>query len=114
MNIKQKLFAALVAMSALMPLAMLPGQAHAQQYNQSQATPLIEGFNVDEVSRLTPGTELNFGLYGTPGGLATLRIEGATRNLILVEVEAGLYEVPTRSAAATRLQPAVQSLPICA
>jgi len=92
MKITQKLFAIVVAMSALMPLALLPSQAHAQQYNQSQATPRIEGFNVDEVRRLDPGAELNFDIYGTPGGLATLRIEGATRNLILVETEAGVYE----------------------
>lgn len=92
MKITQKLFAVVVSMSALMPLLLLPNQAHAQQYNQSQATPRIEGFNVDEVSRLNPGAELNFTIYGTPGGLATLRIEGATRNLILVEVEAGVYE----------------------
>lgn len=92
MKITQKLFAVVVAMSALMPLLLLPNQAHAQQYNQSQATPRIEGFNVDEVNRLDPGAELNFTIYGTPGGLATLRIEGATRNLILVEVEAGVYE----------------------
>lgn len=92
MKITQKFFAAVVAISALMPLALLSGQAHAQQYNQSQATPRIEGFNVDEVRRLAPGVELNFDLYGTPGGLATLRIAGATRNLTLVEVEAGRYE----------------------
>ena len=92
MKMSQKLFAVVVAMAALMPLSLLPVQAHAQQYNPSQATPRIEGFNVDEVRRLTPGAELNFGIYGTPGGLATLRIQGATRNLTLVETEAGLYE----------------------
>ena len=92
MKITQKLFAGIVAMSVLMPLALLPSHAHAQQYNQPQATPRIEGFNVDEVRRLTPGVELNFSIYGTPGGQATLRIAGATRNLNLVEVEAGLYE----------------------
>lgn len=92
MNMSQKLFAAVVAMSAVMPLALQPVEAHAQQYSQSQATPRIEGFNVDEVRRLSPGAELDFALYGTPGGLASLRIEGATRNLILVETEAGLYE----------------------
>ncbi|MHB9102667.1 MAG: glycine zipper 2TM domain-containing protein, partial [Sulfuricella sp.] len=52
----------------------------------------IEGFNVDEVRRLAPGVELDFTIYGTPGGLATLRIAGATRNLILAEVDAGQYE----------------------
>jgi outer membrane lipoprotein SlyB len=92
MKIMQKFFAGVLAMSALMPLAILPGQAHAQQYNTSQATPRIEGFNVDEVRRLTPGVELNFGIYGTPGGVATLRIAGATRNLNLLEIEAGQYE----------------------
>ena len=92
MKIMQKFLAIVVAMSALMPLALLPSQAHAQQYNQSQATPRIEGFNVDEVRRLAPGVELDFTIYGTPGGLATLRIAGATRNLILAEVEAGQYE----------------------
>lgn len=92
MKIMQKLFAVVAAMSALMPLALLPSQAHAQQYNQSQATPRIEGFNVTEVRRLAPGVELDFAIYGTPGGQATLRIEGATRNLTLVEVEAGQYE----------------------
>lgn len=92
MNMSQKIFAAVVAMSAVMPLALQPVEAHAQQYRQSQATPRIEGFNVDEVRRLSPGAELDFALYGTPGGLASLRIEGATRNLILVETEAGLYE----------------------
>lgn len=92
MKITHKFLAGVIAMSALMPLSLLPIQAQAQQYNQSQATPRIEGFNVDEVRRLTPGAELNFGLYGTPGGQAALRIEGATRNLILVETEAGVYE----------------------
>jgi outer membrane lipoprotein SlyB len=92
MKITQKFLAGVVAISVLMPLTLLPGHAFAQQYNASQVTPRIEGFNVDEVRRLAPGVELNFGIYGTPGGLATLRIDGATRNLTMVEVEAGQYE----------------------
>lgn len=92
MKMSQKFLAGVVTISTLMPLALLPGQAHAQQYNTSQATPRIEGFNVDEVRRLAPGVELNFSIYGTPGGLASLRIAGAARNLTLVEVEAGQYE----------------------
>jgi outer membrane lipoprotein SlyB len=44
------------------------------------------------VRRLAPGAELNFTVYGTPGGTATLRIAGAQRNLNLYEVEAGQYE----------------------
>jgi outer membrane lipoprotein SlyB len=92
MKISHKFFAGTLAMSALMPLALLPGQAYAQHYNAPQATPRIDGFNVDEVPRLTPGTELNFALYGTPGGLASLRIAGARHNLPLVESESGQYE----------------------
>jgi outer membrane lipoprotein SlyB len=92
MKTMQKFMASMLAMAALLPLAMLPGQAHSQPYNPSQLTPRIEGFNVDEVPRLRPGIELNFSIIGTPGGLATLRIEGATRNLTLLEVEAGQYE----------------------
>jgi outer membrane lipoprotein SlyB len=92
MKISQIFFTGVVAVAALIPLALLPIQAHAQQYNQSQAAPRIEGFNVDEVRRLTPGAELDFAIYGTPGGQASLRIEGATHNLALVETEAGLYE----------------------
>jgi outer membrane lipoprotein SlyB len=92
MNIAQKFFATIAAIIALMPLALLPVPAQAQQYNGSQAMPRIAGFQVDEVRRLAPGVELNFGIAGTPGGLATLRIAGATRNLTLVEIEAGRYE----------------------
>lgn len=92
MKITRKLAAGLLAMSALLPLALVAGQPYAQQYSQAQATPRIEGFNVDEVRHLTPGAELNFGIYGTPGGQASLRIDGATRNLVLVETEPGQYE----------------------
>lgn len=95
MKIMQNVFASVIAIASLMPLALLPNMAHAQQYNSttmSQATPRIEGFYVDEVRRLSPGAELNFDIYGTPGGLATLHIAGATRNLTLVETEAGQYE----------------------
>lgn len=92
MNMSQKFLAGTVALSTLLPLALLSDQAHAQQYNASQTAPRIDGFNVDEVRRLAPGAELNFDMYGTPGGLATLRIAGATRNLTLIEVEAGQYE----------------------
>ncbi|MDY7536846.1 glycine zipper 2TM domain-containing protein [Undibacterium sp. RTI2.1] len=96
MKITKKIIASTLAISAFMPLLapllMLSGEVQAQQYNTSQMTPRIDGFNVDEVRRLAPGVELNFGIYGTPGGLATLRIAGATRNLTLIEVEAGQYE----------------------
>ncbi|MDL2357668.1 MAG: glycine zipper 2TM domain-containing protein [Pseudomonadota bacterium] len=53
---------------------------------------MIRGFNVDEVRRLAPGVELNFDVYGTPGGRVYLQIAGAMRNLQLTETEPGQYE----------------------
>lgn len=79
-------------MLPLFSLGLITSEANAQQYNIPASTPRIDGFNVDEVPHLTPGTELIFSLYGTPGGTATLGIAGAQRNLNLNEVEAGRYE----------------------
>lgn len=84
--------ASALAMSALMPLLLTPSMAFAQQYGAAQGMPRIEDFNVDEVQRVRPGAELNFDLNGTPGGTAALRIDGATRNVTMVETEAGHYE----------------------
>ncbi len=74
-------------------LATAPAQA--QQYNAPSGNayiPVIRGFNVDEVRRLVPGAELNFDVYGTPGGRVFLQIAGANRNLQLTETEPGQYE----------------------
>ena len=92
MKMSQKLMAGLLTISALLPLTMLPAPVYAQQLNKSQVTPRIEGFNVDEVRRLTPGVGLDFTIYGTSGGIATLRIAGATRYLELIEMGPGQYE----------------------
>jgi hypothetical protein len=91
-KIYQKCLIGLFALLPLLSLGLATSKANAQQYNSNAATPKIYGFNVDEVQRLAPGTELNFSIYGTPGATATLRIEGAQRNLNLYEVEAGHYD----------------------
>ena len=54
MKITLKIFAVIAVISALMLLALQLFQAQAQSFDQSPATPRIEGFNVDEVRRLTP------------------------------------------------------------
>lgn len=98
-NIKTKTIigAALVATMPLFSLILaLPAQAqqYNNQYNNNAASynPVIRGFDVEEVRALRPGVELNFNLYGTPGGRATLSIAGANRNLNLTETEPGQYE----------------------
>jgi outer membrane lipoprotein SlyB len=93
MNITRKtLCAALVAVVPMLSMTLAAAPAQAQQYSRDSAGPSIRGFNVDEVRRLQPGAELNFDLFGTPGGTATLRIQGANRNLTLTETEPGQYE----------------------
>ena len=92
MVFRKLLQAAFAAVIGLGPVVTGSIAAHAQQYQTNRAYgPVINGFNVEEVRRLTPGVELHFDLYGSPGGIATLRIDGATRNLNLTEVEPGQY-----------------------
>jgi outer membrane lipoprotein SlyB len=89
---RHTLAAAVVAALPLLSVTV-PAPAHAQNHPRAAAlAPRIEGFNIDEVRRLGPGTELNFDLYGTPRGDATLRIDGATRNLHLTETGPGTYQ----------------------
>ena len=99
-------FAALPLASMTM-VAPAQAQSQSQQYNRGDAPrgPAIRGFNVDEVRRLAPGTELNFDLYGSPGGSATIRIDGATRNLTLSETEPGQYEGTYTISSRDRIQP---------
>jgi outer membrane lipoprotein SlyB len=96
MSHQKRLLATLLA--AAMPLlAMTAVSAHAQAQQYSTPAergyqPVIRGFNVDEVGRLAPGVELNFDLYGTPGGRVYLQIAGAARGVQLNETEPGVYQ----------------------
>jgi outer membrane lipoprotein SlyB len=92
---QQKILAGLVAVIPLFSMTLAAAPAQAQQYNTPAGEayrPVIRGFNVDEVRRLVPGAELNFDVYGTPGGRVYLQIAGANRNLQLTETEPGQYE----------------------
>jgi outer membrane lipoprotein SlyB len=90
-NPRHKLAAAVVAALPLLSVTV-PATVQAQDHPRAaRLEPHITGFNVDEVPALRPGTELNFELYGTPGGYATLRIDGATRNVNLTETSPGTY-----------------------
>jgi outer membrane lipoprotein SlyB len=92
MPIRQKALSALLALAACLPLLTAPGAAFAQRTAAVVAAPRISGFDVEQAKALVPGTELDFTLYGTPGGVATIGIEGATGRFLLEEVEPGVYE----------------------
>jgi outer membrane lipoprotein SlyB len=89
---RQTLAAAVVAALPLFT-ATVPVPVQAQEHPRArQLEPRIEGFNVNELRRIEPGAELNFEVFGTPGGNASVRIDGATRNLHLTEVRPGTYQ----------------------
>ena len=90
----QKLITGLMAAVPLFSMSLVSAPAQAQQYATTTVVeaPRIRGFEVDEVRRLVPGTELAFTLYGTPGARANLNIRGANRNLALTETDPGQYE----------------------
>lgn len=89
----RKMLSGLFAMLVLLPLMFATGAARAQSYEYATAisAPRIGGFDVEQVRQLIAGAELNFTLYGTPGGIAIISIPGATGRLLLEEVETGLY-----------------------
>jgi uncharacterized protein YcfJ len=52
----------------------------------------IDGVDVEQVVALGAGTPLAFTVFGTPGALVTLRVDGGRRVLELRETEPGVYE----------------------
>ena len=92
MNISKKMLLGLIALLLSFPLALTSTIARAQQSVYAPAPARIDGFDVEPARRLTAGNDLLFTLYGTPGGAATVRIEGVVDRFWLEEVEAGVYE----------------------
>jgi outer membrane lipoprotein SlyB len=92
MNILKKISFGLLALVAFLPLTFPSGPARAQQSASSSTAARISGFDVEQVRKLGAGTELNFTLYGTPGGIAIISIPGASGRLLLEEMETGLYQ----------------------
>jgi len=90
MKLKQLFSGVLFAALAFCQLAFIPQSASAQQL-QRYVTPVITGFDVAQVPRTEPGSELVFTLYGTPGADARISIAGVPNQYMLSEVEAGVY-----------------------
>ena len=71
-------------------MATLPHLANAQSRNK--VPPQIDSFTVDATGPLTPGSDIDFTLEGTPKGQASVRITGVNKNIVLREVSQGNYE----------------------
>jgi outer membrane lipoprotein SlyB len=87
-----RLAASLIAIAAFLPFAFAAVPAVAQPYATPVAEPRIDGFDVEPVPQSTPGRELAFTLYGSPGGTAVVQIAGATGDLPLAETASGVYQ----------------------
>lgn len=88
----KKLFLGLFAVAAFLPLPFVASQAQAQHSASRPEAARIYGFDVRPVRQAVAGRELDFTLYGSPGGTAAVRISGATAGVVLDETETGVYE----------------------
>jgi len=82
-------------MSAALAAALgcAPALAAAREPARSAAPAVIvEGVDVEQVAAIGAGVRLNFTVFGTPGALVVLRIDGGRRLLELREAEPGVYE----------------------
>ncbi len=79
---------------------VLVGIAHAAP----NAPFRIDGFDVEQVPRLGPGTQLNFAVFATPFASASVQIDGSGRVVELREVEPGVYEGSYTIDAADRIR----------
>lgn len=89
---RKTIYSGLIALAVFFPTLAPAADIHTQQYTTAAVAPRIDGFDVEPVTRPAAGNELVFMLYGSPGGSAAVRIDGATGGVDLTENEAGVYE----------------------
>ena len=90
MKIFQAVYKLLIPVIAVGFMAALPHVASAQSNNRS--APQIDAFIIDATAPLTPGSDIDFTVEGTPKGQASVRITGVNKNIVLREVNQGTYE----------------------
>ena len=90
MKFVQRFAPLLISLSAAVALSA-PGMAVAQTANSRSATQ-ITSFTVDQSDQLSPGSDINFTVEGTPKGNASVRLSGVPKNIVLREVDSGVYE----------------------
>lgn len=80
------------ALVAGSPFWAEPAQAQTRSTRVAPAALRVTGFDVEQVDRLEPGAELNFTVWGTPGAVVLLQIDGGRRTLRLDETTPGRYQ----------------------
>jgi len=76
--------------SAISLVGVASAQAPGSRWDNAGAR--IDRFDVEQVRQMIPGTDLDFRIWGTPGSVVTLQVEGAERRVMLEEVRPGVYE----------------------
>ena len=89
MKIFKNLSRLLIAAVAVGFMATMPHLANAQP---RKSAPQIEAFTIDSTSPISPGSDIDFTLEGTPKGQASVRITGVNKNIVMREVSQGIYE----------------------
>ena len=90
MTFSQRIFRLLMGPLAVGLIAFLPHIANAKP--DKKFPPEISDFSIVAQQPLTPGTDIDFTLEGTPRGQASVRLSGVKKNIILSEVSSGVYE----------------------
>jgi outer membrane lipoprotein SlyB len=90
--VRNRLLAGWLAALAFLPLAFMPASSSAQLAPVPPGTPVITGFDVQQVQKLVPGATLVFTLRGTPGGVARIAVAGSANQYFLNEIDPGVYQ----------------------
>ena len=90
MTLSQRIFRLLIAPVAIGLIAALPHIANAKPDKRSP--PQITDFSVVAQPPITPGSDIDFTLEGTPRGQASVRVTGVNKTISLREVSNGVYE----------------------
>lgn len=80
------------ALVAGSPFWAEPAEAQQRSSRTAVAPLRVTGFDVDQVDRVEPGTELNFTVWGTAGAAVLLQIDGGRRTVRLDETTPGRYQ----------------------
>jgi hypothetical protein len=74
------------------PVASAPAAAPVPAPAPQTAALAIQRFTVTPISRIEPGADLKFTVFGTPGAKASFTIDGIASNVPMQEVRSGQYE----------------------